>query len=37
MPSRIQTTWPGGAGSGASSRSKTKAGWTIGGGVEWMS
>ncbi len=24
------------AGSGASSRSKTKAGWTIGGGVEWM-
>jgi len=23
-------------GSGASSRSKTKAGWTIGGGVEWM-
>ncbi len=24
------------AGSGASSRSRTKAGWTIGGGVEWM-
>jgi outer membrane immunogenic protein len=23
-------------GSGASSRSRTKAGWTIGGGVEWM-
>jgi len=27
---------PGSAGSGASSRSKTKAGWTIGGGVECM-